>query len=84
MCVSWDYPVGKTHNQENVTQKRAAEARLDAFWKELDENIKEMIDISILEFIQERLLEDRTLQAELPGYTDYARRVRYRLMPGLY
>ncbi len=29
-------------------------------------------------------LEDRTLQAELPGYPDYARRVRYRLVPGLY
>jgi O-methyltransferase involved in polyketide biosynthesis/protein-S-isoprenylcysteine O-methyltransferase Ste14 len=26
-------------------------------------------------------LEDRTLQAELPGYIDYARRVRYRLVP---
>ena len=29
-------------------------------------------------------LEDRTLQEELPGYQDYARRVRYRLMPGIY
>lgn len=29
-------------------------------------------------------LEDRTLQAELPGYRDYARRVRYRLLPGVY
>jgi protein-S-isoprenylcysteine O-methyltransferase Ste14 len=29
-------------------------------------------------------LEDRTLQAELPGYQDYARRVRYRLFPGIY
>ena len=29
-------------------------------------------------------LEDRTLQAELPGYRDYARRVRYRLIPGVY
>jgi len=29
-------------------------------------------------------LEDRTLMAELPGYPDYARRVRYRLIPGLY
>lgn len=26
-------------------------------------------------------LEDRTLQKELDGYTDYARRVRYRLIP---
>ena len=29
-------------------------------------------------------LEDRTLQEELPGYADYARRVRYRLVPGIY
>ncbi len=29
-------------------------------------------------------LEDRTLQEELPGYKDYARRVRYRLFPGIY
>lgn len=29
-------------------------------------------------------LEDRTLQEELPGYQDYARRVRYRLLPGVW
>ena len=29
-------------------------------------------------------LEDRTLQAELPGYPQYVQRVRYRLIPGLY
>jgi protein-S-isoprenylcysteine O-methyltransferase Ste14 len=29
-------------------------------------------------------LEDRTLQEELPGYWDYARRVHYRLIPGIY
>jgi protein-S-isoprenylcysteine O-methyltransferase Ste14 len=29
-------------------------------------------------------LEDRTLQEELPGYRDYARRVRYRLFPRIY
>lgn len=29
-------------------------------------------------------LEDRVLQEELPGYTDYAKRVRYRLIPGTY
>jgi len=29
-------------------------------------------------------LEDRTLQEELPGYRDYAQRVRYRLFPGIY
>jgi protein-S-isoprenylcysteine O-methyltransferase Ste14 len=29
-------------------------------------------------------LEDRTLQVELDGYADYARRVRYRLVPGIW
>lgn len=28
--------------------------------------------------------EDRMLQAELPGYPDYAREVRYRLVPGIW
>jgi protein-S-isoprenylcysteine O-methyltransferase Ste14 len=30
------------------------------------------------------VLEDRTLQEELPGYRDYAGRVRYRLIPRIY
>ena len=30
------------------------------------------------------VLEDQTLQDELPGYRDYARRVRYRLIPRIY
>lgn len=30
------------------------------------------------------VLEDRTLKEELPGYADYARRVRYRLIPGIF
>lgn len=30
------------------------------------------------------VLEDRTLRAELPGYADYSRAVRYRLLPGLW
>jgi protein-S-isoprenylcysteine O-methyltransferase Ste14 len=29
-------------------------------------------------------LEDRTLQAELPGYRDYVQEVRYRLVPGIW
>ena len=29
-------------------------------------------------------LEDQTLHEELPGYREYARRVRYRLIPGIY
>jgi len=29
-------------------------------------------------------LEDRTLQAELPGYAEYAQHVHYRLVPGVW
>ena len=29
-------------------------------------------------------LEDKTLQVELDGYTDYAKLVRYRLLPGVW
>jgi protein-S-isoprenylcysteine O-methyltransferase Ste14 len=29
-------------------------------------------------------LEDKTLQKELPGYKEYAQRVRYRLIPGIF
>jgi protein-S-isoprenylcysteine O-methyltransferase Ste14 len=35
-------------------------------------------------FILRTALEDRTLQAELTGYADYAGRVRYRLLPGIW
>jgi protein-S-isoprenylcysteine O-methyltransferase Ste14 len=29
-------------------------------------------------------LEDTTLRSELPGYSDYARRVRFRILPGIW
>jgi protein-S-isoprenylcysteine O-methyltransferase Ste14 len=35
-------------------------------------------------FIVRTSMEDRTLQAELPGYAEYARLVRYRLVPGIW
>ena len=35
-------------------------------------------------FVFRTALEDRTLQAELEGYVDYAQRVRYRLLPGIW
>jgi len=40
--------------------------------------------LSTILLILRTALEDRTLQAELTGYADYARRVRYRLLPGLW
>jgi protein-S-isoprenylcysteine O-methyltransferase Ste14 len=30
------------------------------------------------------VMEERTLSDELPGYRDYATRVRYRLAPGIW
>jgi protein-S-isoprenylcysteine O-methyltransferase Ste14 len=35
-------------------------------------------------YVLRTALEDRTLQAELPGYTEYTQRVRYRLLPGVW
>jgi protein-S-isoprenylcysteine O-methyltransferase Ste14 len=37
-----------------------------------------------LGFVVRTVLEDRTLQAELPGYAEYAQQVRYRLIPGVW
>lgn len=35
-------------------------------------------------FVLRTALEDRTLREELDGYAEYARRVRYRLLPGVW
>lgn len=40
--------------------------------------------IAALLMIACTVLEDSMLRAELDGYEDYARRVRYRLLPGLW
>ena len=40
--------------------------------------------LSALLLILRTALEDRTLQAELTGYVDYVRQVRYRLLPGIW
>ncbi len=40
--------------------------------------------LGVLVFVVRTALEDRTLQEELPGYADYARRTRYRLIPGIW
>jgi protein-S-isoprenylcysteine O-methyltransferase Ste14 len=40
--------------------------------------------LNVVLFIIRTALEDRTLQAELPGYAEYAQRVRYRLVPGVW
>ena len=45
-----------------------------------------MVPLAILGgfFIRRTLLEDRLLQSELDGYAEYAQRVRYRLVAGVF
>ena len=40
--------------------------------------------VALIIIIIRTAMEDQTLQEELPGYRDYVRRVRYRLIPGIY
>jgi protein-S-isoprenylcysteine O-methyltransferase Ste14 len=40
--------------------------------------------IGVVLYIVRTALEDRTLQAELPGYVEFAQRTRYRLLPGVW
>jgi protein-S-isoprenylcysteine O-methyltransferase Ste14 len=40
--------------------------------------------VNAILFVLRTALEDRDLQAELTGYADYARQVRYRLLPGIW
>jgi len=40
--------------------------------------------IIVVLFIIRTALEDKTLQKELPGYKEYAQKVRYRLIPGIW
>jgi protein-S-isoprenylcysteine O-methyltransferase Ste14 len=40
--------------------------------------------VTAIMFIPRTAMEDRTLQQELGGYAEYAERVRYRLLPGVW
>ncbi|GAB4490319.1 MAG: hypothetical protein Fur0016_22330 [Anaerolineales bacterium] len=40
--------------------------------------------LSCLLLVIRTSLEDKTLQAELPGYKEYAQQTRYRLVPGVW
>jgi protein-S-isoprenylcysteine O-methyltransferase Ste14 len=40
--------------------------------------------LCVILYIIRTALEDRTLQQELPGYAEYARRIRFRLIPGIW
>jgi len=39
---------------------------------------------AVLLMIIRTALEDRSLQARLPGYLDFVREVHYRLVPGIW
>lgn len=51
---------------------------LDSLWTLIP------VTVALVVSVSRTALEDRTLQEELPGYRDYALRVRYRLFPGVY
>jgi protein-S-isoprenylcysteine O-methyltransferase Ste14 len=40
--------------------------------------------LNVILFIIRTVLEDKTLQAELPGYPEYVQQVHYRLIPGVW
>ncbi len=40
--------------------------------------------VIVIVFVIRTALEDRTLQAELPGYTEFAQHTRYRIVPGVW
>ena len=40
--------------------------------------------VALIIMVIRTALEDQALQEELPGYREYTRRVRYRLIPGVY
>jgi protein-S-isoprenylcysteine O-methyltransferase Ste14 len=52
-------------------------------WSEMPMILQALGVIGVL-FIIRTALEDRMLQDELPGYKEYAQRVRYRLVPGIW
>lgn len=51
---------------------------LDSWWAMLPATLV------ALQYILRTALEDRTLHEELEGYAEYAERVRYRLLPGIW
>jgi protein-S-isoprenylcysteine O-methyltransferase Ste14 len=43
-----------------------------------------LIVLSLPFLLYRAITEDRVLQADLPGYRDYAARVRWRVLPGIW
>lgn len=62
----------------NVLPPFAMALALDSAWTLIPATV------AVVVTVVRTALEDRTLQEELPGYREYADRVRYRLIPGIY
>jgi len=43
-----------------------------------------MMPVFFLAFAIRSRIEEHTLMSGLPGYADYAERVRYRMLPGIW
>ena len=59
--------------------------KLDSFFK-IDFSLDHLSFVMLLciGIVIRTVLEDKTLLAELPGYKDYAEKVRFRLIPGVW
>jgi protein-S-isoprenylcysteine O-methyltransferase Ste14 len=51
---------------------------MNAYWAMIP------VGVAAVLLVVRTLLEDRFLQGELPGYAEYARRTRWRLLPGIF
>jgi protein-S-isoprenylcysteine O-methyltransferase Ste14 len=43
-----------------------------------------IVPLMVLAIAPRAMFEERLLEQELPGYADYMKRVRYRLVPGVW
>jgi protein-S-isoprenylcysteine O-methyltransferase Ste14 len=42
------------------------------------------VALAVPRFVRRAVVEDRMLRSELEGYSEYAERVRFRLLPGIW
>ena len=79
MCDSGPYQVVRHPDYAgNILGLFGVVIALDSVWALIPATVASIIAVI------RTSLEDQALYAELPGYRDYARRVRYRLIPAIY
>jgi protein-S-isoprenylcysteine O-methyltransferase Ste14 len=61
-----------------ITMLLVAPLVLGSLWALLPAGLAALLDVV------RTAMEDKTLHEELAGYAEYARRVRYRLLPGVW